>query len=243
MFENLPRHIAIIPDGNRRWARKHELFPWDGHAMGAKRFREIIEAAFDLGIPYVTFWATSEDNLMKRTRVEVEALIGLLEKAFTNQEWLEALNNRKIQFRVLGRWREILAGKKIVNLIHRIEKDTAGYNKYCLTILLAYSGKKEMMQAIETIVQKHQINMTEQENITEDIIKNSLWTRDLPPVDLLIRTGEEDDCWAHWSSGFLMWDTADAEFYFTKTLWPDFSAAELKKVLNFYRKRARNRGA
>ena len=220
---SFPNHIAIIPDGNRRWAKKRHLLPWHGHKHGAERFREIATYALKANIPYLTFWAASEDNLTKRNKAEVKFLTLLLKNFLKKELENKTFIKNKIRIRIIGRWRELLKDKNLENLIKELEKATSEGRKN-LTILFGYDGRQEMLSAIK----KGGINF-----------EKYLLTADLPPVDFVIRTGGEP----HWSAGFMMWRTADSQFYFTKTLWPDFNKNHFKKSLADFSKRARRFGS
>lgn len=233
----IPTHLAIIPDGNRRWAKQHGLLPWEGHRTGAAQFRTIARAAFKSGISSLTLWAASEDNLLKRSKIEISALVKIFTEYLRDTESFEDLSKDETRFRVLGRGREIVHSQELDQAITNLEAETSSYTKRNLTILFGYDGRREMVDAMQKISEANFSAIGYQD------VKDRLWTRDLPPVDLVIRTGEDDADWAHWSSGFMMWDTANAEFYFTKTFWPAFSEEELDRVLTGYQKRKQTRGA
>lgn len=233
--KNLPRHIAFIPDGNRRWATRRGLAAWKGHFEGKKNFYSIMKEAFGAGIPCVTFWAASEENFLKRNPVEVKFLVKVIHEVLQEIS-LKTLHDQEIRVRVLGKWQEILRDAKLNKLIRALEEKTGASNQKHLTILLGYSGKQEMIQTIQKL-------KSNDLPLNEESVKAALWTKDLPPLDLIIRTGETDPKWCHWSSGFMMWDAADAEMYFTETLWPDFSKEELHSVLSGFSKRRRKLGS
>jgi undecaprenyl diphosphate synthase len=235
MFKNIPQHIAVIPDGNRRWAALRGRKPWEGHAQGARTFENIAREAFKLGIPYFTFWALSEDNLLKREKREISFLVKIITKVakeISKRKWVQEMG---VRIRVLGRWRDFLP-HKAVHAIEVVENLTRGGSKHTLTILVAYNGTTEMVQAVQKIVELARVSPDLE--INSLLIKKALWTAALPPVDFVIRTGGEP----HWSNGFMMWDVADSQLYFTKTLWPDFNEKELKKALHNYSRRARRFG-
>lgn len=232
---NLPKHIVVIPDGNRRWARSQGLMAFLGHEAGAKRLEEILEAALELKIPYFTFWGMSLDNVTKRSKEEVAFLFGLFEKYFNKLLENKEVDENKVKVTVLGRWREHFP-ERLKNVIEEILEKTRDYDQYHLTFLMAYSGVDEMTEAIAMIANSKLQNPDLK--INQEIIKNNLWTYKLPPVDLVIRTGGEP----HWSAGLMMWDVSDAQLYFTETLWPDFSSEEFKKALEKYSKIERRFG-
>lgn len=234
-MENLPNHIVLIPDGNRRWAKKRGLPLFLGHQAGAETTQKILQAALDLKIINFTFWACSVDNLTKRSASEVKFLCKLFEKYFKKLAKAQEIQKNQIKINVLGRWQEFFPLKAKQSVKEAIEK-TRDHKKYQLTFLMAYSGLDEMTQAIKSIAA--QKNKNPQLKIDGDLIKNNLWTKDLPPVDLVIRTGGEP----HWSSGMMMWDIANAQFYFTETFYPAFSVEEFKKAIACYSQIERRMG-
>jgi len=235
MYQN-SFHIAIIPDGNRRWARKKGLAPEKGHKIAMETVEKIYQTALKMKIPYVTFWLASVDNLTKRSKREVDFLIKVIAQEIKRLIEDGRIKENKVKIRVLGRFQKIFP-KKAVKLIEKLIKKTEKHNFFFLTILLAYNGTDEMLEAVKKII-KTAKNTTLQ--ITEDVIRSFLWTRDLPPVDLIIRTGCEGD--PHNSAGFMMWQTTYSQYYFTKTLFPDFTPKEFKKAVNNFLKRERRLG-
>ncbi len=232
---SIPRHIAIIPDGNRRWAKRHGLASWLGHREGAERAEKILEAALETGVTYYTFWGCSVSNVAKRDALEVRFLFELFEQFFKKLLTSEVVQKHEVRVRMLGEWRAYFpaAGQKV---IEQLMRETEHFSKNNLTFLLAYNGTSEMTAAVSEIVE---LGRSRPELVvTEEVIKDHLWTRDLPPVDLVIRTGGEP----HWSTGFMMWDVAEARLYFTDTLWPDFSEVEFQKALDYYEQMERREG-
>jgi len=237
---NLPQHIVLIPDGNRRWARKRGLPPFFGHRQGVKTLEKILKAALDLKIPYFTFWGTSLDNVTKRSSSEVNFLFKLFERHFKKLAKVREVHQNGVRINVLGRWEKLFPEKTKKAIREAIEK-TKNYKNYQLTFLMAYSGIDEMTTAIRGIAE-FRIQNSEL-RINEESIKANLWTKDLPAVDLVIRTASERDNWSHLSAGLMMWDLADAQIYFTQTLFPDFSVAEFKKAIKQYSQTERRMGA
>lgn len=235
MNDDLPQHIVVIPDGNRRWAREKNLKPWIGHREGLGRFKELAEESFKLGIPFFSFWGLSIDNIKNRSKKEIDFLLDIFEenlkKLFKNKE----IHEKKTRIRILGFWRDFFP-KNLCQLIDKIMDATKNYNKFNLNLLLAYNGTDEMLRAVREITRQAKENS--KLKITKDLIKKNLFTKDLPPVDYLIRTGGEP----HWSAGFLMWDIANAQFYFTNTYFPDFDKQELHKAIKEYQRRERRLG-
>ena len=229
---NILHHIAIIPDGNRRWAKKRGLPSFLGHREGAKTTEKIFKAAFDLKIPYLTFWGSSVSNITNRSKDEVNFLFKLFETYFRKIAKDKEIRAKGVKVNVLGRWEELFP-EKVKAAIRQAIKKTADYDNHQLTLLMAYSGTDEMADAISNIK-----NQRSKLPVSAEDIKQHLWTRDLPPVDLVIRTGGEP----HWSAGFMMWDVAEAQLHFTETLWPAFSEKEFRKIVADYTKTERRFG-
>ena len=228
-------HIAIIPDGNRRWAKANGKTSEQGHLEGFERTREIIEQAFDGRVKNITFWGASLDNLAKRPQDEVQHLY----KNFAN--YIKAIltykeiHTQKIKINILGLWQDLFP-KYLQKIIQKAIDATKDYSDYNLTFLLGYNGDEEMLQAIRSISDQKLANPDLE--ITPELVKQSLYTKDLPPVDLLIRTGGEP----HNSVGFMMWDTANAQYYFTDINYPDFNMQEFDKAIAEYHTRGKRRG-
>jgi len=229
---NKLKHLVVIPDGNRRWAKKRHLPSWRGHKRGIKRIREIIKEVSQLNIPYLTFWMASKDNLEKRNKLEVDFLYKLFTNSFRQLIDNKSIHKNKVRVRILGEWKQIVPKKLNETICELIEK-TRTYNKFNLTFLLAYDGIEEMTQAFRELIKQ------QPPKVNYEIIKKSLLTSELPPVDLIIRTGGEP----HNSAGFMMWHTAYSQYYFTPTYLPDFDKKELNKAINNCSKRERRYGA
>lgn len=234
-MENIPAHIAIIPDGNRRWAKERGLPAYEGHRKGAHAMEKTLKSAFDLGVQSVTLWGTSVSNITKRTGEEVKFLFDIFAEYFAKLAKNAELKGNGVRVRILGRWEELFPDATKKPMREAMER-TQEHTKRNLTFLMAYDGREEMLAAVKNIADEKR-GGSERE-ITGKILKESLWTRDLPPVDLVIRTGGEP----HWSAGFMMWDIAEARLYFTETLWPDFSEEELKRVVAHFARTARRFG-
>lgn len=230
-MSHTPVHVAIIPDANRRWAKSQGLAIWKGHEKGVERAEEVMRASFDFGVEYFTFWAASVSNLEKRAKIEVRALVRLLTsyvKKFLDSKELE---EKGIRFRLLGRGLKIVKDQKLTDLVRALEKQTEKGEKNFITLLFGYDGQEEMLEAAKKIKK-------EKTPVNAQSLKKALWTGFLPPVDLAIRTGGEP----HWSAGFMMWHTANSQFYFTETFWPDFGKDDLKKAIDEYARRERRMG-
>ena len=231
MTEKL-EHIAFIMDGNRRWAKKRGLPVIAGHEKGAETLTEIVKAAKDLGIKYVTVYAFSTEN-WKREKAEVDGLMNLLrqylEKSFKELEE----NNARIMF--IGE-REMLADD-IVNKMQQIEMRTAQNSEITLCVALSYGGRQEIVSAAKKIAELAQNGELNIKDIDEKKFSDMLYTKDLPDPDLLIRTSGEERI-----SNFLLWQLSYSEFCFSDTLWPDFSKEELVGIIDDFYQRERRYG-
>jgi len=234
-IKNLPVHIAIIPDGNRRWARGHKLDAWLGHREGIKNLNELADVVVELGIPHLSFWGSSEDNLKKRPAREVDFLLGVFKKKFLELSEDKKIHKNKTKINILGKWREQFP-KDVKESMEKAIEATRGYNNFFLNFFIAYSGTSEMIGAVKSIAEKTKEDPKLE--ISGELLKNCLLTRDLPPVDLIVRTGGEP----HLSDGFMMWETANAQLYFSNKLWPDFTAADFREAIEDYTRRGRRYG-
>jgi len=238
-MDHIPNHIAIVPDGNRRWARDRNMKPWDGHEAGAKKTEELIKKAIDLGINHLTFWGSSEDNLKKRPLAEKRALLGIYERYFKKLLSSEDVFDNKARINIVGRWKKQFPKNLVKILVEGIEK-TKLHSKHFLTFLLAYNGDDDVIYAANKISSASSKN-NQKINITKNNFSSFLLSSELPDVDLLIRTGVEDD--PHNSVGFLMWQTRNSQYYYSDKMFPDFGAPELEKAIKDFSKRARRLGA
>lgn len=226
---NIPSHIAIIMDGNRRWARRKGLPDLKGHEKGTENLEEIVSAAEKMGIKAVTVYALSTENLKERAKREVGGLFQLMKSGYHLK--LKRMMDKGVRIDILGELRGLpLFIKKI---IETIKKTYIKNESIKLNIALNYGGKKELIEAIKDIIKQG----VEVDKINEAIIERHLYTNGQPDPELVIRTGGRSRL-----SNFLLWQTAYSEFYFTKTLWPDFDAGELKKALSWYQNQKRNFG-
>jgi undecaprenyl diphosphate synthase len=229
-------HVAVIPDGNRRWAKKRGLFPWQGHIEGAKTLEKILKKAWELKIPYFTFWGMSADNVLKRPKKEVEVLFSIFKRQFQKLARSKEIQKEGVKINVFGFWKKLFP-KDVKEAIKEAIEKTKENKNFVLTFLLAYNGTDEMLEAIKKIVKKAKEKDIE---ISEKTLIENLWTGALPAVDLVIRTGCEGD--PHNSAGFMMWHTAYSQLYFTNTFFPDFSVKEFEFAINNFQKRERRFG-
>jgi len=234
--KNLPNHIAIIPDGNRRWARKHKLEVWFGHKKGTEGLEKLADVMVELGIPYLSFWGSSKDNLKKRSKQEVAFLLKLFKERFLELSESEIVHKNQIRINILGDWQEQFPEDVKASLDQAIE-NTKNYSKFFLNFFIAYSGTEEVLDAIKCIAERARKDLSLE--INKSLLKKCLLTRELPPVDLMIRTGGEP----HLSDGFMMWDTANTQLYFLDKLWPDFDENDFRMAIKDYGNRPRKFGS
>ena len=216
-------HLAIIMDGNGRWAKNRGQMRGFGHEAGARKIREISKACKNLGIKYLSLYAFSTEN-WNRPKSEVEFLMKLLEQ-FLKQEKKTYLENQ-IRFKTIGDLSKF--SKKLQTRLKDLEESTKEFSDFMQILALNYGAKDELKRAFLTL---------NGDEITEEQIQNALDTKGIPNVDMLIRTGGEQRL-----SNFLLWQSAYAELFFTKTLWPDFSAQELESMLKEFHSRQRRFG-
>ena len=230
--EKLPNHVAIIMDGNGRWAKKQGLLRVIGHESGTKSVREAVEASAELGIKHLTLYAFSTEN-WNRPKLEVQTLMKLLVKALKKE--IKTLQDNNIKLSAIGSLKD-LPKKAHRELLDVIEK-TKNNSNMTLTLALSYGSREEIVNVIKELSLKVKNNIISAESIDESIINNHLYTQNLPDVDLLIRTSGE-----HRISNFLLWQIAYAELYFTDILWPDFKKENLYEALINYQNRERRFG-
>lgn len=228
----LPQHVAIIMDGNGRWAKKQGFDRTFGHQNAINAVKSSIEACKDLGIQYLTLFAFSSEN-WNRPESEINFLMKLLSRTIKSE--LEELNKNEIKLNIIGE-RENLPGKVRKQLEQAIDQ-TQDNKKATLTLALSYGSKDEILHAVKNIARDVKSGKLEVSEIDEQIMNQNLYTADLPAVDLLIRTSGE-----HRISNFLLWQIAYAELFFTDTLWPDFSKEDFFQAVESYAKRERRYG-
>lgn len=229
---NLPEHIAIIMDGNRRWAKEHRLETKQGHKQGAKTLENIVRYGNKIGIKYLTVYAFSTEN-WKRTKEEVGALMLLLQNYL--DDFSKRADTENIKIKVLG---DITAlSKGVQNSINKAIERTKENTGIVMNVAFNYGGRAEITYALKNIANKLQKNEITIDEINEDLISSNLYTAGQPDPDLLIRTSGELR-----TSNFLPWQLAFSEFYFVKKHWPDFSEEDLDEAIREYQKRNRRFG-
>jgi undecaprenyl diphosphate synthase len=230
--DNLPQHLAIIMDGNGRWAKQKGFLRAFGHKNGTKSVRTTVESCAKLGIKNLTLYAFSTEN-WNRPKLEVETLMKLLISSLKKE--LDTLQKNNIRLNAIGNL-DLLPGSAQKELLTVIEK-TKENSRMTLTLALSYGSREELLNAVKKISSKVKNNIISQDDIDESIINQHLYTHNLPDVDLVIRTSGE-----HRISNFLLWQIAYAEFYFTDVLWPDFKETDLYDAIISYQKRERRFG-
>jgi undecaprenyl diphosphate synthase len=233
ILKHLPRHLVIIPDGNRRWATLRGLAPWEGHEAGAQNTEKLIREARRLGVREISFWGSSLENLVKRPVAESKALLRIYETYFKKLLTSEDIHKDEARIRFIGHWEEQFP-ESLKGVLRECLHATKDYGKHFLNFFLAYSGDDEMRLAFQRVAQ----SLRPGEVVTDRIIKENLMTKEMPPVDLLIRTGGEP----HLSAGFMMWDMANTQLHFSDKLYPDFDEIALQQALFDYSERERRFG-
>ena len=228
----VPEHVAIILDGNGRWAKKRFLPRNMGHAQGSKTVERIIEDAFDMGIKYLTVYAFSTEN-WRRPKDEVDALMKLLRDYL--KTCIKRANKNNMRVRVIGDVTGL--SEDLREKIEQLEEASKGNTGINFTIALNYGSRDEMIRAMKKMAGDLLAGTRKKEDITEDVFAGYLDTKGIPEPDLMIRTSGEQRL-----SNFMLWQLAYTEFYFTDVLWPDFNKKELKKAVEYYNGRERRFG-
>ena len=229
---NLPEHLAIIMDGNGRWAKQQGLLRAFGHESGTKSVKTIIKTSAKLGIQNLTLYAFSTEN-WNRPKLEVDTLMKILVKSLKKE--LKTLQENNIKLNTIGNLEKMpsSAQKELIDVIEKTKNNT----RMTLTLALSYGSREEIVNAVKNISNKVKNNIISIDSIDDSIINEHLYTQNLPDVDLLIRTSGE-----HRISNFLLWQIAYAELYFTDVLWPDFKEQNLYEAIISYQKRERRFG-
>jgi undecaprenyl diphosphate synthase len=231
-YKLIPNHIAIIMDGNRRWAKKNNLPRFAGHNAGIKTIRMVIAESLKAGVKILTLYAFSTEN-WKRSQREITSLMNLFQEVIEKEKRNLIKNQIKVKF--IGD--RISLSEKLKTAMNNLEKATEYNYKLILNIAINYGGRLELCNAFQSIYQQFKKNNLEPFNINEKIVNQNLFTTNIPDPDLLIRTGGEKRI-----SNFLLWQIAYTELWFTNTFWPDFSKKDLWRALNDYEKRVRKFG-
>ena len=229
---NIPQHVAIIMDGNRRWAQERRLPEQKGHEAGVKTVDDITEACARIGIKALTLYTFSTEN-WKRSKASVDALFLLLERSLS--DYFGKIKKNNIRFNAIGRISELpgtLGGR-----LKKVMEETSANSGMVLNLALNYGGRQEIVDAVRAVFKKSREENLDISSLDEETLGKFLYTGNLCDPDMIIRTGGEMRL-----SNFLLWQAAYSEIYVTDVLWPDFDSKELEKALDEYAKRKRNFG-
>ena len=232
MASKSPKHIAIILDGNRRYAKKLGLQPWKGHEFGVKKLNELLEWCRELGIRELTLYAFSTENF-KRARQEKDFLFSIFKKEFSSMKHRKDIFDNKIRINVVGRLEMFPKGirKAMLDIMQKTRK----HNRFVVNFAMAYGGRQEIADSVKKIAQLIKNNKISPNNINENTITKNLYLKSEP--DMVIRPGGEVR-----TSNFLMWQSAYSEWFFTDKLWPEFTKKDLIKYIGEFSKRERRFG-
>lgn len=230
--ERLPQHIAVIMDGNGRWAKQQGKMRVFGHQHGVQAVRNTAEACAELGVKYLTLYAFSTEN-WNRSSFEVDALMGLLANALKNE--LKTLNDNNIRLNAIGDLKRL--PKSQFDALNYAIENTKNNSRMTMTLCLSYSGRWELVKAVKDIATEVKNGSLDPEQINEALISSHLATANMPDPDLLIRTSGEERI-----SNYLLWQIAYSELYFTEKFWPDFSKEDLYEAIVDYQNRERRFG-
>ncbi len=235
MSRPLPQHISIIMDGNRRFAADKGMASAFGHRLGKEKVEEVMDWVLDMGIPYLTVYALSTENIQGRKPDELEELYDLYVEGLRDIAKNERIHRHQVRVQIAGR--EELLPARVLEAIELAVEETQGYEKFVFTVCLAYGSREEIIDAIRDIAADHAKGEIELDGIDEAEVSKRLWTGDLPDPDLIIRTSGEERI-----SNFLLWQSAYSEMYFTDVFWPSFQRRDLLEAIDAYQKRKRRYG-
>ncbi|MEM3781801.1 MAG: polyprenyl diphosphate synthase [Candidatus Micrarchaeaceae archaeon] len=228
----IPYVIGLIPDGNRRWARKHRLSFAEAYDMGIQKFISFAEWCKDYGIKNITVWSFSTENF-KRTAVERHMLFSLYQRVFSDRAIINRLHENKTRFKAIGEmWRLPKALQKTLN---GVEKETRHYKDRVINMLIAYGGRDDILHAAKAAAEKYA--ELRRLRLSQNSLKSLMMSSNVPDIDLIIRTSGEERL-----SGFMPWQSAYSELYFSKKLWPDFTKQDLHNAVLEYGRRQRRFG-
>ncbi len=233
-MEQRIKHLGIIMDGNRRFAKRLMKNPWQGHAWGAKKVEKVLDWCLELKIPQVTLWSFSIEN-MNRPKIEFNYLMDIFEKEFLEVVNKEKIHKNKVRINVIGR--TDLLPRRVQDAIRKAEDATKEYSDYTINFAIAYGGREEILNATKKIAAAVRDNNLKIEQLDEKTYRKFLYTNGTPDPDLVIRTSGEQR-----TSGFLIWQTAYSELYFCKKLWPEFEKEDMVKAIDSYKLRKRRFG-
>jgi tritrans,polycis-undecaprenyl-diphosphate synthase [geranylgeranyl-diphosphate specific] len=233
---NRPEHIAIILDGNRRWAKEQMLNSWIGHQFGARKIEQLLNWCLDLNVKSITLYAFSTENF-QRAPQEIQEIMRIAEEKLKEVLTDESIHKHRVRVTIIGR-RELLP-KSIQQLISEVEQATGSYDQHFLNLALAYGGRAEIVDAARKIAREVEIGNVKPDSIDEEAFEKYLYTANLPKPDpdLIIRTSGEERL-----SGFLLWQSAYSELCFLDVYWPDFRRIDILRAVRTYQKRKRRLG-
>lgn len=233
----IPKHVAVIPDGNRRWAKRLGLEVWSGHKFGYVKIKEVLKWCWELGIRTVTVYALSTENIMKRSKRELEELFQVIRRGFKELLESEHIHKHKVHVKVIGRLH--LLPEDIREYAKKVEDETKDYTNHYLIIALGYGGRQEIVDAVRRLTKDVLERKLSVESIDEETFSKYLYTGDIPyqDPDLIIRTSGEERL-----SGFLLWQSAYSELYFCEAYWPEFRKIDFWRAIRSYQKRERRFG-
>ncbi|MGC8496068.1 MAG: polyprenyl diphosphate synthase [Candidatus Micrarchaeia archaeon] len=230
--EKVPSHIALIPDGNRRWARSHKFNLFNGYNLGVKKFVRFSIWAKGLGVKMLTVWALSSENLRNRSKEELSVLFRIYVKAARDPSILRMLKDNQTRVNIIGNLRSLPV--EVRKALLELHKKTKDYKDFTINLLIGYGGKDDIVHAARRILNKYRNRNID---ISAEEIERSLITNEVPDVDLVIRTSGEMR-----TSGLMPWQIAYSELYFSKKYWPDFEKADLVEAVQDYSSRERRFG-
>ncbi len=235
-ISKIPKHVGIILDGNRRFAKRLMKQPWYGHKWGAKKVREFLHWLREYGIRYATLYSLSLENLHRRPKKELEFLLKLFEREFKKiLSPKHEVHKYKVRVRIIGRLNEL--PENLRKIFKEVENATKNYKNFFVNFAIAYGGKQEIVDAAKKLARLAVRGKLNPRSINEEIFEKALYTNGFPPVDMLIRTGGEKRI-----SNFLLWQCAYAELFFVDKMWPEFSKEDFVKILTEYGQRERRFG-
>ncbi|MCD6243560.1 di-trans,poly-cis-decaprenylcistransferase [Candidatus Bathyarchaeota archaeon] len=231
-----PEHIAVILDGNRRWALEHSLNPWMGHKQGAEKVEELLDWCLEIGVKSVTLYAFSTENF-RRSPKEVEEIMKIAEEKLRKILTDKRIHENNVKVKIIGR--KNLLPKSLRKLADEVEESTKNYNKHFLNVALAYGGRAEIVDAARKIAERVEKGEIGSKQIDEELFEKFLYTAHLPKQDpdLIIRTSGEERL-----SGFLLWQSAYSELCFLDIYWPEFRKIDLLRAIRTFQKRKRRFG-
>lgn len=233
IMANVPAHVALIPDGNRRWARLRGIPLIAGYKLGIDKFIEFARWSSEFGIKTITVWGLSADNVKKRTSLEMRVLFSLYTKAARDKKFIKMLNDNRIRFKVIGDMKDLPV--KLKSALNHIENETRKYTDFTINLLINYGGREDLIYSVKEI--RRDLERGSISKVGEDDVRSRLLTASVPDVDLIVRTSGEMRL-----SGLLPWQTTYSELYFARKYWPEFEKKDFERALRLYSGRQRRYG-